>query len=265
MLLAAPPPPRTGRGLGRASPRLPTLTPPPPAGPSVLRPRRLRLFAGTSGIISALSGLCAALPHAPWQREGRGGNGRAVAGEVLFPRLGAANSADPFLWLVLGCGVVGGRSGEEPFGRARRAWKRWCHAPCQATGPRVSFGSGVNPLEERVASCRFHCPAIQTWGVGTVPFVLFPKGENYARLPNTGREDVGFVESLFFGVQQTAIYLFEERKLLEDTDSACASIAKVINIKLLDEDEDWTRKGLTTKLLCSREVKQQNCFFSLGG
>lgn len=47
---------------------------------------RRRLFAGTYGIISARSGLCAALPHAPWQREGRGGNGRAVAGEVLFPR-----------------------------------------------------------------------------------------------------------------------------------------------------------------------------------
>lgn len=60
----------------------------------------------------------------------------------------------------------------------------------------------------------------------------------------------------------SALYLFEERKLLEDRDSACASIAKVINIKLLDDGEDWASEALTTKLLCSREMKQQNCFFA---
>lgn len=36
----------------------------------------------------------------------------------------------------------------------------------------------------------------------------------------------------------------ENVKLLEDKDSACPSLAKVINIKLLDDDEEWTRKGL---------------------
>ncbi|KAK2500721.1 hypothetical protein MC885_012460, partial [Smutsia gigantea] len=34
----------------------------------------------------------------------------------------------------------------------------------------------------------------------------------------------------------------------------------MIDIKL-DDDEDWTRKGRTTKMLCTREMNQQNCVF----
>lgn len=46
---------------------------------------------------------------------------------------------------------------------------------------------------------------------------------------------MGFVESLLFGVRSSVTYLFEECKPLEDRDSACESIAKVIRIKLLGD------------------------------
>lgn len=61
-----------------------------------------------------------------------------------------------------------------------------------------------------MASCRFHCPKIQTWGLGLVPFILFPRGGKKISCQTTGREYVGFVESLHFGVQPSVIYLKNE-------------------------------------------------------
>lgn len=37
---------------------------------------------------------------------------------------------------------------------------------------RAGSGSVVNPGEETAASCRLHCPKIQMWGFGMLPFVL---------------------------------------------------------------------------------------------
>lgn len=75
-----------------------------------------------------------------------------------------------WFWAV---GWLAGRSGEEPLGRGRRAWKTRLHAPRQATAPRAGSGSVVNPGEERVASCQLHCPKIQMRGFGVVGSLHF--------------------------------------------------------------------------------------------
>lgn len=175
MLRAAPSPSRTRAGArrGRPSHRHRTLAPPPPAGRSVPPPPRPR--NGPSRL-SALPALCSPPPSAVAVRGARAEQGtewpRCRRGSD-FSRIRAANSADPFLWLVLGCGWLAGRSGEEPLGRGRRAWKTRLHAPRQATAPRAGSGSVVNPGEERVASCQLHCPKIQMWGFGVVGSLLF--------------------------------------------------------------------------------------------
>lgn len=100
-------------------------------------------------------------------------NGRAAAGAAIFP--GSEQLTVPILfcgwfWAV---GWLAGRSGEEPLGRGRRAWKTRLHAPRQATAPRAGSGSVVNPGEERVASCQLHCPKIQMRGFGVVGSLHF--------------------------------------------------------------------------------------------
>lgn len=118
MLRAAPSPSRTRPGArrGRPSHRHRTLAPPPPAGRSVPPPPRPR--NGPSRL-SALPALCSPPPSAVAVRGARAEQGtewpRCRWGSD-FSRIRAANSADPFLWLVLGCGVVGGEVRRGAFG-----------------------------------------------------------------------------------------------------------------------------------------------------
>lgn len=142
---------------------------PPPHRPPTLRPRALRPgFPCKCPRIEsslALLALCSPLRPSSLQGCGRssGGNGYAAAGEGVFP-IGAAPNVVSFC--VVGFGL--GWSGEEPFGRGGRAWKTWCHAPARRQHP-LRLWLCSNPGEERVASCRLHCPEIQMWALVWVP------------------------------------------------------------------------------------------------
>ena len=99
-----------------------------------------------------------------------------AAGEGVFSRSEQLPVSTLFVWLVMGCGavwrglaksildVVGGRGRcgvSQPAGpqHPRRLWLR------------------SNPGEERVASCRLHCPEILMWALVWVPSFLPEKEE----------------------------------------------------------------------------------------
>lgn len=177
---------RGGRGCfpaaphGAATPSLPlpspTLPPAPPAVPPGPRPPPL-----PEDVLNRFQPSLGFVQPSPLRRSSLLGVRAEHRREWLCCRRGrifspapirAANSAGPFCEVGL---AMWGGLGEVRRGALRTRLEgvedvesRTLPGDCTRAGS----GSVVNPGEERVASCRLHCPKIQMWGLGMLPVIL---------------------------------------------------------------------------------------------
>ena len=154
-------------GLGGGAPPPPHTVPQPcvpgPCGPA--SPASVHVLSRLW-----LSWLCAA-PSAPAVCRGAGGAAEGMAALLLekgFSRSEQLPMSILFVWLVLVCGAVWGGPARSLSDAVGGRGRRGVTHPARRQHP-LRLWLRSNPGEERVASCRLHCPEIQMWALAWVP------------------------------------------------------------------------------------------------